>query len=108
MGRKKLIDQLKFLRKKQGKKLKFILDKNDNLEFSVREYEPEIRKIFKSHVKRGCTVVDIGAHIGYYTLLSAKLVGPEGKVFAFEPNPENCLILERSIAANNFHNVQLI
>jgi FkbM family methyltransferase len=59
-------------------------------------------------VTSGARVLDIGAHIGYYTLLSSKLVGPEGKVYAFEPNPENGVLLAKSIEANSLHNVELI
>jgi len=53
-------------------------------------FERETTKLFKRVVKRGMTVFDIGAGIGYYTLLASSLVGPQGKVFAFEPqHPEN-------------------
>jgi hypothetical protein len=38
-------------------------------------------------VRRGTTVVDVGANVGYYTLLLADAVGPQGRVVAFEPNP---------------------
>ncbi len=52
-------------------------------------YEKETATIFKKIVKSGMTVVDAGAHIGYYTRLFSKLVGPTGKVYAFEADPEN-------------------
>jgi len=54
------------------------------------------------------TVLDLGAHIGYYTLLAAKLVGPEGKVFAFEAAPENFYFLKRNVELNQYHNINLI
>jgi FkbM family methyltransferase len=53
-------------------------------------------------VKPGWSVVDVGANHGYYTLLLADLVGPEGKVAAIEPNPHLCSLLARSVAVNGF------
>jgi FkbM family methyltransferase len=49
--------------------------------------------------------VDIGAHIGEYTLLAAKAVGPTGQVHAFEPQTELAALIERSAQMNDFHNV---
>jgi FkbM family methyltransferase len=62
-------------------------------------------KLFRQFVTEGMTVVDIGANIGYYTLLAAKLVGDKGKVFAFEPEPENYALLVRNIEMNGYDNV---
>jgi len=50
-------------------------------------------------------VIDIGAHVGYYTLLAAKLVGPTGKVYAFEPEPGNHSTLQKNIQLNNYQNI---
>jgi FkbM family methyltransferase len=50
-------------------------------------------------------VVDVGAHIGYFALLAAKLVGEEGRVFAFEPVPDTYQLLCRNIEANNLKNI---
>jgi FkbM family methyltransferase len=55
--------------------------------------------------KKGDVVVDIGAHIGRYTITSAKQVGNMGKVVAIEADPENFEILKRNIALNNLTNV---
>ncbi|GAI28794.1 unnamed protein product [marine sediment metagenome] len=46
-------------------------------------------EVFKQMVKEGMVVVDIGANIGYYTLIGAELVGESGIVYAFEPEPSN-------------------
>lgn len=48
----------------------------------------------------GMTVLDVGAHLGYYTLLASSLVGPGGSVRAFEPDPETRRFLERNVAEN--------
>lgn len=58
-----------------------------------------------SAVKEGDTVIDIGANIGYFTVLLAKLVGEKGRVYAFEPDPRNFELLKRTIKQNNFTQV---
>ena len=62
-------------------------------------------QMFKQVVKEGDTVVDIGANIGYFTLLAARLVGKEGKVYAFEPEPRNHEVVLKNIALNGYDNV---
>ncbi len=62
-------------------------------------------EVFRREVSRGMTVVDLGANIGYYTLLSASLVGPEGKVYAIEPFPGNFQLLTRNVALNGFSDI---
>src|SRR3990170_7009848 len=68
-------------------------------------YEKYETELFKTLVKKGMVVVDIGANIGYYTLLAAHLVGDEGKVFAFEPEPNNYNLLCKNIEVNGYRNV---
>jgi FkbM family methyltransferase len=54
---------------------------------------------------RGCVCLDIGAHIGYYSLLLSDLAGPEGKVVAFEPLPYTYSFLDRNLQNNGAANV---
>ena len=68
-------------------------------------YEKCEVNLLKKLVSTGMVVVDIGAHIGYYTLIAANLVGDEGKVFAFEPAPENYALLLKNIEANGYKNI---
>lgn len=68
------------------------------------EFETEL---VRSCVKPGMRVADIGAHVGYFTILLAKLVGESGKVHAFEPEPNNFEILKKNVAGNSFNNVTL-
>ena len=55
--------------------------------------------------KKGNTVIDIGAGIGEFALLASKLVGPEGKVVAIEPSPDDFITLKKNLEANNCRNV---
>jgi len=68
-------------------------------------FERGTTEVFKRVVKRGMTVFDIGANIGYYTLLARSLVGSEGRVFAFEPHPEAYEKLKENIKLNGYTNV---
>lgn len=70
-------------------------------------WEPHLTGVFRRYLRPGMRVADIGANIGYYTLLAATLVGAGGEVFAFEPNPENCRLLLLSLAENAIANVRL-
>lgn len=72
---------------------------------TCREWEQSTTKIFKKVVKEGDTVVDLGANIGYFTLLAAKLVGKKGKVYSFEPEPRNYNYLLKNIELNEYDNV---
>ena len=63
---------------------------------------------FLAHVRPGMCVFDVGANIGYYTLLAARAVGPSGRVYAFEPEPHNFELLTRNVAENRFTNVRAI
>ena len=55
-------------------------------------YEPHVRKCLSALLRPGDTFVDVGAHIGFFSLLASSLVGPSGKVYAFEAN---CNLFER-------------
>jgi FkbM family methyltransferase len=68
-------------------------------------YEKDETALFKNIVKKDMTVVDVGANIGYYTLLAARLVGENGHVFAFEPDPKNFGLLSKNVALNGYKNV---
>jgi len=68
-------------------------------------WEKSTTEMFKKVVKQGDVVVDLGANMGYFTLLAAKLVGKEGKVYAFEPAPINYSLLIKNIELNGYNNV---
>lgn len=68
-------------------------------------YEPQQTGLFVQRVKPGATVLDVGAHTGYYSLLAARLAGPTGSVWSFEPDPVNFRFLKRHIALNRLDHV---
>ena len=67
-------------------------------------FEDEV-KFLRQLIKPGLRVIDVGANYGVYTLSMAKLVGPAGRVWAFEPASTTAGLLTASIAANNFSHV---
>jgi FkbM family methyltransferase len=62
----------------------------------------------RSVVTAGMTAVDVGAHVGYFTLLFAELVGPTGRVFALEPVEANLGFLRENLEANGVANVSVL
>jgi FkbM family methyltransferase len=60
---------------------------------------------FIATLKNGSVVLDLGANIGYYSLLAARLVGSQGKVYSFEPEPNNYALLANNVALNDYQNV---
>jgi len=71
-------------------------------------YEQEETTLLKKLLKKDMNVINIGANIGYFTLLAARQVGPQGKVFAFEPFPKTVELLQKNIDANGYSNVEVI
>lgn len=71
----------------------------------IEQYET---KLFKKTIKKGMVVVDIGANIGYYSLIAASLTGDNGIVYAFEPEPTTYALLCKNIDVNNYTNIVAI
>lgn len=87
---------------------KIIFDKDDPVmsgAISLGEYDPGTVAFFRDCLKEGMTVVDIGANLGYFTVIAASRVGASGKVFSYEPDPRNFDLLKTNISANGFENV---
>ncbi len=70
-------------------------------------FEPHVVDQIQAILQPGETFIDIGANIGFHSLVAAARVGPEGRVLAFEPHPLNCELLEKSIAANRYTHLAL-
>ncbi len=71
-------------------------------------YEPFFSKIFRAHLKPGMTIIDVGANIGYYTIIASAHVKSSGKVIAYEPEHANVNFLHESIRANKFMNIIVV
>jgi len=69
-------------------------------------HEPHIMQTIKDVVQPGWTAVDVGANIGYSTLLLASCVAPNGRVLAFEPLAQNFTMLQENIALNHHANIR--
>src|ERR1039458_761748 len=74
----------------------------------IGSYEWEKQRAFARVTPFGGTVLDLGANVGFYTLLAAELVGPSGHVHAFEPVPRNLQYIRRHIALNGLTNVSVV
>lgn len=83
---------------------RMILDKDDVMQISLFPYEPMETELIKKHIRKGDITVDVGANIGYYTLLMAKL---KAVVHSFEPEPNNFTLLKNNVELNHFTNVIL-
>jgi FkbM family methyltransferase len=73
-----------------------------------QKYEQDTSAVLRTYLRPGMAVIDVGAHVGCHALLAARLVGPEGKVYAFEPSPDNFALLQKNVALNGYRNVELI
>jgi FkbM family methyltransferase len=67
--------------------------------------EPSVQEALRRHVSPGSTVYDVGANIGFFTLVAARLAGPSGAVEAFEPLPDAVAGLQRHVAMNDARTV---
>ncbi len=70
-------------------------------ELLTGRHEPETGAQLKRLIKPGMTVLDIGAHVGYYTRRASDIVGANGRVIAFEPNPTNHAMLKQNVGNRN-------
>ena len=87
---------------------RMLVDDRDSMGLSIDPcFEPLETQFCTETVAPGAVVVDVGANIGYYTLLFAKRAGASGRVFAFEPDSENFRLLRENVNMNGYSNVTL-
>jgi FkbM family methyltransferase len=70
--------------------------------------EPELVALLQRHLRPGDVVLDLGANVGFFTLIGAALVGDAGRVVAVEPLPRNAYYLRRNVALNHLANVTVV
>jgi tRNA A58 N-methylase Trm61 len=70
-------------------------------------YEQPLARHLRKVLRNGSVINDIGANVGYFTLLASELVGGEGEVHTFEPVPANAELIARNIKQNTIQNAIL-
>jgi FkbM family methyltransferase len=80
--------------------LKLLLDLQTEKDYWLGTYEMDLQEAVASRIQPGWIVYDVGANIGYVSLVFAQAVGATGKVFAFEAFPENVRRLQRNLELN--------
>jgi FkbM family methyltransferase len=75
--------------------------------FLLGEFEPATTTVVKILLERGDRVVDVGANIGYFSLLFSQCVGEQGQVHSFEPVPQLASMLQSNAALNRFSQITL-
>jgi FkbM family methyltransferase len=73
----------------------------------IGTYEADKQKSLQRLLRRGDCFLDVGAHVGFYSLLASRIVGRTGRVVAFEPLPRNLHFLERHLRLNGIRNVSV-
>src|SRR5205085_11707458 len=84
-----------------GLRLQLDLRTYPDLTMAVGLYELDTARLIRRLLKPGSHFVDVGANLGYFTLLAAKWTAPTGRIDAFEPDPINRQRLENHLRANN-------
>jgi FkbM family methyltransferase len=79
-----------------------------NLDTALGTYEMPVQETLAQYLKPGDIFYDIGANVGFFTIVAAKLVGSSGKVYAFEPEAANIATLRHNIQINRFTHVSAI
>jgi len=86
-----------------GKGMRMQLNLRQERGYYFGTHELDVQSLIAEIVKPGMNVYNIGAHVGFFTLILSRLVGPEGKVVAFEPNPEVRKRLVEHLALNGLN-----
>jgi len=80
---------------------------NSIVSYALGLVEPDVQAVLERHLKAGSTFYDIGANVGFFTVIGARLVAPGGRVHSFEPHSDNAAALRHNVALNGFTHVTL-
>jgi FkbM family methyltransferase len=100
------ITDVRTIAKGQGAGLR-ISARHADPHFALGTYEPALQDAIAANLKPGDVFYDIGANIGFFSLIAARRVGPSGQVYAFEPVPANAAAIERSAHLNGFAQIDV-
>lgn len=83
------------------------LDLSDLIQRNVYlgTYEPHESSLVRHSLRPGMTFIDVGANVGYYSLMASAVAGPSGRVLVIEPNPDLCKCLKETIRDNRIRNI---
>ena len=84
-----------------------LVDEGDSLALASGSYEPEETAWYKRNVSTGDLILDVGANVGYFSLLFARAAGPGGRVISYEPDPDLNQTLRRNVTANGYPNIDV-
>jgi FkbM family methyltransferase len=91
-----------------GKGLRMAIDPQLEKYYWTGGHEPHVQAALADHLKKDQSFWDVGAHIGFFALQAARLIGPGGHVVAFEPMPDNLSRLSRNMELNELRNIQIV
>lgn len=75
--------------------------------FILGNHEPEVQDLLESVLRPGMVYYDVGANVGFFGMIAARLLGPSGQVVCFEPLPENAKQIEYNARLNGFSNISV-
>src|SRR5438552_3971664 len=91
--------------------MSFYLDPRDLVPINILrtgEWQPDIWSSISAALPIGGVFFDVGAHIGYYSVKSARRVGRDGRVLSFEPNPETVQLLRDNVESNKLSQIEVV
>jgi len=103
----RLLNRAAFIRHGTGKGLKIRAQKMSGNYIDGRN-ELCVQEVITQHLSRGDVFYDVGANVGFFSLMAARLVGVAGIVYAFEPVPANVTVLTANVFLNHFENIMVV